>query len=150
MLKYLTINGQKKIQEELAYLTKSKRFEISEKLKFATDLRDLRENSEYDAACEYYLLMENRIYELEKILNESVIYQRKNDGRIEIGSKVDLKIDDEIERYEIVGYGETDIHNNKILYTSPLAEALLKKTVNDIVTVSNEYTTYDAQIISIE
>ena len=42
-MKYLTIEGQKRIEEELAYLTKIKRVELSEQLKFATSLGDLRE-----------------------------------------------------------------------------------------------------------
>jgi transcription elongation factor GreA len=76
-MKYLTIEGQKKIKEELAYLTKIKRVELSKELAFATSLGDLRENSEYDAACEDFIQTENRIYELEKQLTESKIYKQK-------------------------------------------------------------------------
>ena len=109
MTKYLTIQGQKKILDELAYLTQVKRIEIKEQLKFATSLGDLRENSEYDAVCEDFQITENRIYELERKLNEAKIYQKKNDGKVEIGSIVKLEIENEIETYEIVGLDESNI-----------------------------------------
>lgn len=147
-MKYLTIEGQKKIKEELAYLTKIKRVEIAKQLEFATSLGDLRENSEYDAVCEDFIQTENRIYELEKKLNESKIYKRKNNNRVEIGSKVKLEIENEIEIYEIVGSNESDINNNKISYESPLGKSILNKTLNETVLVET-INPYNVKIIEI-
>lgn len=147
-MKYLTIEGQKRIEEELAYLTKIKRVELSKQLEFATSLGDLRENSEYDAVCEDFIQTENRIYELEKKLNESKIYIKKNDNKVEIGSKVKIEIENEIETYEIVGLNESDILNNKISYESPLGKALLNKKINDIVKV-DIINPYNVKIIEI-
>lgn len=147
-MKYLTIEGQKRIKEELAYLTKIKRVELAKQLEFATSLGDLRENSEYDAVCEDFIQTENRIYELEKQLNQSKIYKRKNNNKIEIGSKVKLEIDNEIETYEIVGLNESDIINNKISYESPLGKAILNKKINDIVSV-DIINPYNVKIIEI-
>ena len=147
-MKYLTIEGQKKLKEELAYLTKTKRVELSKQLKFATSLGDLRENSEYDAVCEDFIQTENRIYELEKQLTESKIYKQKNTNTVEIGSKVTIEIDKELETYEIVGLNESDILNNKISYESPLGASLLNKKTNDIVTV-DIINPYNVKIIEI-
>jgi len=147
-MKYLTIEGQKKIKEELAYLTKIKRVELSKELAFATSLGDLRENSEYDAVCEDFIQTENRIYELEKQLTESKIYKKQNKNRVEIGSKVTIEIDNDLETYEIVGINEADIQNNKISYESPLGKALLNKKINDTVLV-DIINPYDVKIIEI-
>jgi len=147
-MKYLTIEGQKRIKEELAYLTKIKRVELSKQLKFATSLGDLRENSEYDAVCDDFIQTENRIYELEKQLTNSKIYEKKNNNTVEIGSKVTIEIDNDMETYEIVGQNESDIQNNKISYESPLGKALLNKKINDIVTV-DIINPYNVKIIEI-
>ena len=147
-MKYLTSNGQKKLMEELAYLTKIKRVELAKQLEFATSLGDLRENSEYDAVCEDFIHTENRIYELEKKLNESKIYIKKNNNKVEIGSKVKIEIEDEIETYQIVGINEADIQNNKISYESPLGKALLNRRINDTVLV-DVINPYNVKIIEI-
>lgn len=147
-MKYLTIEGQKRIEEELAYLTKIKRVELSEQLKFATSLGDLRENSEYDAVCEEFIQTENRIYELEKQLKESKIYTKKNQETVQIGSKVTIEIENDLETYEIVGLNESDILNNKISYESPMGKALLNKKTNDIVKVEI-VNPYNVKIIEI-
>lgn len=148
-MKYLTIQGQRALLEELAYLTKTKRVEIAEQLKFASSFGDLRENSEYDAVCEEFQIIENRIYEIECYLKDSVIYQKKNDGTVEIGSTVTLEIYNEIETYIIVGIGESDIKNNKISYESPLALVLLGKSINQIVLVESNIGNYSVKIIDI-
>ena len=149
MKKYLTIQGQKRMLDELAYLKSEKRVVLSEQLKFATSLGDLRENSEYDAVCEDFQITENRIFELEKQLKDAIVYQRKNDGTVEIGSIVTLKIEDEIEQYEIVGFHESDIAQNKISYESSLGKALIGKRINETGTVESEMGGYDVMIIDI-
>lgn len=108
----------------------------------------MRENSEYDAVCEEFIQTENRIYELEKQLKESKIYNQKNNNKVEIGSKVKIEIENEIETYEIVGLNESDILNNKISYESPLGKALLNKKINDIVKV-DIINPYNVKIIEI-
>ena len=147
-MKYLTSNGQKKLMEELAYLTKEKRVEIAHELKIAADYGDLRENSEFDAVCEDYQIVENRIHEIEQILSDSCIYSRKNNGTVEIGSFVSLLIDGEIETYEIVGMNESDISNNKISYESLIGKSIMGKCVNDVVNV-DEVNLYNVKIIEI-
>ena len=147
-MKYLTSDGQKKLLEELAYLTKKKRAEIAHELKIATDYGDLRENSEYDAVCEEYQIVERRIYEIEHLLSDSCIYSKKNNGTVEIGSNVSLLIDGEVETYEIVGINESDILSNKISYESLIGKAILGKRINDIINV-DDVNLYNVKIIEI-
>lgn len=150
MKKYLTTIGQKRILDELDYLTCKRRVEIAEQLKYAVSLGDLRENSEYDAVIEEYKTTENKIYELEKLLNDSIVYERKNNGTVEIGSIVTIITDDGVEKYEIVGFNESDILEDKISYNSPLAKTLLGKKLNDCITVESEIGNYDVTIMDID
>ena len=147
-MKYLTSDGQKKLMEELAYLTKEKRAEITRELKVAVDYGDLRENSEYDAVCEEFQIVEGRIYEIEQILSDSCVYSKKDDGTVEIGSSVSLLIDNVVETYEIVGISESDILNNKISYESIIGKSILGKRVNDTLNV-DEINLYNVKIIEI-
>lgn len=150
MKKYLTIDGRKRILEELEYLTCNKRVEIAEQLKYAVSLGDLRENSEYDAVVEEYKTTENKIYELEKLLRDSILYERKNDGTVEIGSKVTIETEDGLEKYEIVGFNESNLLEDKISYNSPLAKALIGKYVNDSLTVESNVGSYNIVIKAID
>ena len=147
-MKYLTRDGKKKLMEELAYLTKEKRAEITRELKIAIDYGDLRENSEYDAVCEEFQIVEGRIYEIEQILSDSCVYSKKDDGTVEIGSSVSLLIDNFVETYEIVGISESDILNNKISYESIIGKSILGKRVNDTLNV-DEINLYNVKIIEI-
>ena len=148
-MKYLTYDGQKKLIDELAYLTKEKRVEIARELKIATDYGDLRENSEYDAICMDFQIVESRIHEIEHILSDCCVYSKKNNGTVEIGSKVSLLIDDGIEEYEIVGFNESDILSNKISYESLIGRSILGKRVGDVINV-DEINLYNVRIIEIK
>ena len=147
-MKYLTYDGQRKLIDELAYLTKEKRVEIARELKIATDYGDLRENSEYDAVCMDFQIVESRIHEIEMILSNSSIYSRKNDGCVEIGSRVSLLIDGELEVYEIVGFNESDVLSNRISYESLIGQSILGRRVNDIVNVV-DIDLYNVKIVDI-
>ena len=147
-MKYLTYDGQRKLIDELAYLTKKKRVEIAHELKIATDYGDLRENSEYDAVCMDYQIVESRIHEIENILSESSVYSRRNDGSVEIGSRVSLLISGELEVYEVVGYNESDILSNKISYESLIGQSILGRRVNDVINIS-DINLYDVKIVDI-
>lgn len=54
---------------------------------------------------------------------------------ITIGSKVTLRIDQEIKEFEVVGSAEVNIKNGKISYLSPVGEAVLGKMENDKVII---------------
>ena len=64
MKEILTYEGYQKLSKKLEYLKLVRRQELAEHLKFATDLGDLRENAEYDAALMEYEEVESTIYKL--------------------------------------------------------------------------------------
>jgi len=66
-----TVEGLKRLQDELAERKTMKSAEISERLKEARAQGDLSENSEYDDAKEAQAKNETRIMELEDILKNA-------------------------------------------------------------------------------
>jgi transcription elongation factor GreA len=126
---YLTKEGLQKIKEELEYLNKEKRAEISHRLEVAIAHGDLSENADYDYAKQEQAFVEGRIKDLEDSLRRAEIID--HDGRIDkvrIGSTVTVVeegFEDEAETYYIVGAHEADPGNGRISNESPIGQALL-------------------------
>ena len=70
----ITINGEKRLREELDELTRVKRPKIIEAISKAREHGDLKENAEYHAARESQSFIEGRIQDIEsKLSNAEVI-----------------------------------------------------------------------------
>ena len=101
---------------------------------------DLSENAEYHAAKEAQSLNEGRISELEdKLSRAEIIDVTKLSGDIvKFGATVTL-IDEDTEeekKYMIVGDVESDVKQNKVSISSPIARALIGKSIGDSVEVA--------------
>ncbi len=136
----LTLDGLKKLEQELENLKTVRRREVAERIKQAIEFGDISENSEYEDAKNEQAFIEGRILTLEKMLrNAKVIEQTENNSNVVfIGAKVllkDLEYGDELE-YTIVGSAEADPMNNKISNESPVGKAILGKKEGEIVEVS--------------
>ena len=64
----VTVNGLKKLSEELIFLKEKKRPEIVNSISEARSHGDLKENAEYHAAKEQQSLNEGRIQEIEDVI----------------------------------------------------------------------------------
>lgn len=137
MKEILTYEGYQKLSKKLEYLKLVRRQELAEHLKFATDLGDLRENAEYDAALIEYEEVESTIYKLEKCLSNCIVVNNNDKNLVSIGSIVSIKYDTEFEEYNIVGPSEVDSLNNKISYKSKVGSLLLGKKVGDIINIDS-------------
>ena len=137
----ITINGVKKLQEELSTLTGSKRQEVIKAIAEARAHGDLKENAEYHAAKEEQSHNEGRIQEIQSVLANAEIIDIKDiqhDDKVVFGCTVklnDLESDEE-KIFKIVGHEEADIENNLLSYKSPVAKELIGKVKNDFVMVS--------------
>ena len=82
--------------------------------------------------------------------NVSIIEQVDND-KVSIGNTVKIKYvdDDEEDEYKIVGSQEADPFESKISNESPIAKALLGKSVGDIVDVESPNGVYQIKITAI-
>lgn len=151
----LTKSGVEKLEEERDNLINVERPRVIEELQLARSQGDLSENADYDAARDKQAQIEQRIKEIEYMLqNAEIISEELMDlNVVKPGTTVtilDLSLDDpEEEKYTIVGSFETDPVNGKISNESPLAKALIGHGVNEIVTVGVAEA-YDVKIVDIE
>ena len=151
----LTKSGVEKLEEERDNLINVERPRVIEELQLARSQGDLSENADYDAARDKQAQIEQRIKEIEYMLqNAEIISEEQMDlNVVKTGTTVtilDLSLDDpEEEKYTIVGSFETDPVNGKISNESPLAKALIGHGVNEIVTVGVAEA-YDGKIVDIE
>jgi transcription elongation factor GreA len=134
----MTAAGAAKLEEELKRLRSEERPRIIEAIAEARELGDLKENAEYHAAREEQGFVEGRIKEIEAKLSHAQIIDvtRLPPGdKVIFGATVELlDLDtDEVTRYKIVGDDEADIRQNLISIHSPIARALIGKSVGDEV-----------------
>lgn len=151
----VTVEGEKKLKEELTFLKTVERPRIIQAIAEAREHGDLKENAEYHAAREQQSFAEGRIQELEgKLSNIQVIdvSSMQEADKVIFGSTVhlfNLQTEDETV-YRIVGEDEADLKSGKISYTSPIARALIGKLVDDVVTVNTPGGIVEYEISQVE
>lgn len=135
----MTASGYAALEAELKRRQQEERPRIIQAIAEARALGDLSENAEYHAAKEAQSLNEGRIQELESILSRAdVIDLSKLNGKtVKFGATVTLVDEDTEEEkvYQIVGEPEADVHSGRVSITSPIARALIGKSVGDSVEV---------------
>ena len=149
---YVTSEGLEEMKKELEDLKTVKRPEVINALKDARALGDLSENAEYDAARSEQAQVENKIQELEKLIEHATIIEDVKTDKVRVGTTVKIEyIDDkETEVYSIVGSKEADPFENKISNESPIAKAIMNKKAGDIVSVDSPNGKYNVKIIEIK
>ncbi len=134
----VTAEGKKKIQAELEELN-SRVPIIAKAIEEAREKGDLRENAEYHAAREEMGMINARISDLKSKLSRAVVVDSSqiDTSQVSFGAKVQLQdlSDKSVEEWELVGEGEDDPLENKILTSSPMGSALVGKTVGDTIVV---------------
>jgi transcription elongation factor GreA len=125
--------------EELNYLKTVKRAENTEAIKKAREYGDLSENFEYHAAKQSQAILLGRIKELETLLDRARIVTDDAAGgaSVGLGSIVevkDLETEDSWE-FTIVDASSADPINDRISYASPVGQALMQRSVGDVIEV---------------
>ena len=137
----MTSEGHSKLQADLKQLVNEERPNIIKAIAEARSHGDLSENAEYHSAKEKQSFIEGKIAELESIIAQAdVIDVSVLTGKeIKFGATVSVVDEDsEIEStYQIVGENESDINNNKLSISSPLARALIGKEKGSVVEFSS-------------
>jgi len=135
----ITREGYEKLKADLDRMQNAEMIEITKRVAAARSMGDLSENAEYHAAREDQGMLQARINELNSKLSRAFIIDKSQlpIDSIAFGSKVkvkDLDFDDE-EEFELVGPGEDDPDQNKILTTSPIGQGLMGLKVGDIAEI---------------
>ena len=136
----ITVDGKLKVEEELKNLKTIQRPRIINAISEARAHGDLSENAEYHAAKEEQGHNETKIMELENLLSkaEAIDPSSLEGNDVKFGAKivlVDVDTNEEA-NYQIVGDIESDFKKKKISISSPLAKALIGKSVGDEVEVN--------------
>ena len=148
----MTAEGKKQLEEELQTLKFVKRPQIVERLKIARSYGDLSENSEYDAAKDEQMRLEERIDAVSEQLKYAVIVDTAavDPDEVSIGKTVTvIEVgEDEPETYEIVGSSQSDPFHGKVSNESPIGKALLghKKGETVKINVDSANVSYDVVI----
>jgi transcription elongation factor GreA len=136
----MTADGYARLEEELKHLKSVARPDVIRAISEAREHGDISENAEYHAARERQSFIEGRLAELEdKISRAEVIDPAKLSGKqVKFGATVTLIDEDTDEKqvFQIVGEDEADIKAKRLAITSPLARALVGKSVGDSVEVT--------------
>jgi transcription elongation factor GreA len=135
----MTPSGYTKLEAELKQLKTVERRKISNEIEIARAHGDISENAEFHAAKEKQSHVEGRIRIVEdKLARAQVIETGGNPPEsVRFGVTVVLSDNDTGEevQYTITGEDESDLSVGLISVTSPVARALLGKSVGDEVTV---------------
>ena len=135
----MTKNGYETLKEQLRKMKTVDRQEIIKEIATAAAHGDLSENAEYDAAKEKQSFIEGRIKEIEQRLAGAQVIDPAmiSSDKIAFGATVVLEDEDrggEV-TYQIVGLDEADVDKGKISVSSPIARALIGRSVDDFIEV---------------
>lgn len=136
----LTLKGAERLRIELKKLKGEDRPRVIQAIAEARAHGDLSENAEYHAAREQQSFIEGRIKDIDAHLSNSEIIDVTgiaSGDRVVFGATVELIDEDDGHKvvYQIVGDAEADIKHGWISVSSPIARALVGKSVGDVVDV---------------
>ena len=151
----ITPMGAEKLNQELKTLKTVDRPRVINAISEARSHGDLKENAEYHAAREQQGLIEARIRYLESKLSNCQIIdvtELPASDRVVFGATVTVyhvEEDREI-TYRIVGEDESDLKDSKISITSPIARALIGRSVDDEVAVQTPSGEVQYEIVNVQ
>ena len=149
----MTREGYEKLKADLDRMQNLEMIEVTKLIAAARELGDLSENAEYHAAREDQGMLQARIDVLKDKLGRAYFIDRNNlpDDTVVFGSSVKVKDLDlgEEEVFVLVGPGEEDYNNNKILTTSPIGQGLIGKKKGEIAEIKVPMGTVRFEIVDI-
>ena len=151
----ITVQGLKKLHEELEDLKNNQRPKVVAAIAEARGHGDLKENAEYHAAKEQQGHIEGRIQEINDVIaraNVIDVTKIDNTGKIIFGSTVTVKdLEKKIKTpFKIVGKDEANINKNLIYFKSPMGKALIGKQNNDLINFMSPSGEKNFEVINVE
>jgi transcription elongation factor GreA len=136
----MTREGYDKLRADLDRMQGAEMIEVTKRVATARSMGDLSENAEYHAAREDQGILQARINELKDRLSRAYIVDKSvlPTDAVVFGTRVRVKdLDyDEEEIFVLVGPGDEDYDNNKILISSPIGKGLLGKKVGETADIA--------------
>jgi transcription elongation factor GreB len=136
--RYITPGGFRALQQELSRLLREERPRVTREVAEAAAHGDRSENAEYIYGKKRLREIDRRIETLTKRLDELVVVRPDpaQAGRVFFGAIVEVEdADGACASYQIVGPDEFDVAGGRISIDSPLARALIGRSVGDTIAV---------------
>ena len=146
----ISVDGKRKLEEELGYLKRDKRKAVAERISTAKEFGDLSENAEYHEAKEEQAFVESRILQLEHILKTARLAKQNRSKTAGIGSVMELKKEGQAISLTLVGATEADPSAGKISIESPIGHSLIGKAKGEKVEILTPNGKMVCQIIEIK
>lgn len=149
---YITRAGHEALRQELDALWHGERPRVTAEVQAAAAMGDRSENAEYIYGKKRLREIDRRIRFLSKRLEvlKVVEPQKEQEGRVFFGATVTIEDEDEVRStYRIVGADEFDIAKRWISVASPVAKALLGKSVGDTVVIQRPKGPTEVTILAI-
>ena len=147
----ITSEGRRLLEEQAEELRVESRV-MAENVRIAAAEGDRSENAEYI----YGKMKLGQIHRKMRFLGnrldvlETVPQPAPDDGRVHFGCWVEIEDDDgELHRFRIVGPDETDRGENYISTDSPMAQALLGRSLDDDVLIKRPIGDLEAVVVAI-
>lgn len=149
---YLTVNGAQKMRDEIRKLLKDERPKLVETISWAAGNGDRSENGDYIYGKKRLREIDKRLRILTEKLDHAEVVdptQIKADD-VRFGATVTLcDEEDQTKTYTLVGSEEVDPGKGLISYKAPLARAIWRKKVGDVVSFMSPKGELEYEIMAI-
>ncbi len=137
----ITPHGYNALQQELDHLWRVERPDVTKKVSWAASLGDRSENADYQYNKKRLREIDRRVRYLRKSLEELTVveYKPEQEGRVFFGAWVEIESEEgQCMTLRLVGYNEIFDQKDYISVDSPMAKALLGKSIDDEAVVRTE------------
>ncbi len=149
---YITREGAKRLQDELAGLLHRERPKTVQDVADAAAQGDRSENAEYIYGKKKLREIDRRIHWLTKRLESAMVVEPRTDGvrAAFFGARVEIEDEDGARStYRIVGEDEIDLGKGNISWRSPIGRALLKRREGETILLKRPNGEVELTIVSV-
>ncbi len=150
---YLTPAGWRRMRDELTWLVKTERPNVTSVVSWAAKLGDRSENADYQYGKKRLREIDRRIRYLTKRLEAAEVVDpatREETDQVFFGATVTYATSSgEEQTIRIVGIDETDLPHNYVSWVSPVARALIKAREGDTVHLRTPGGEEDLEILEV-
>lgn len=150
---YMTPEGWRRLADEREHLSKIERPKIVETVSWAASNGDRSENGDYLYGKKRLREIDRRLRYLAKRLESAVVVNpanQPNKAQVFFGATVTYVDDADVERtVKIVGQDEVDPARGHVSWVSPVARALMKARLGDVVTLVTPRGPVEVEVLDI-
>lgn len=150
---YITPEGYAKLESELNQLWSVERPEVVRVVTWAAGNGDRSENADYQYGKKRLREIDKRVRFLRKRIEAAKVVdpaEQKDLDQVFFGAEVDYENSrEQIVKVRIVGEDEVDSQKGKISWVSPVARAMMKARVGDVVTFKTPRGDEEIEILAI-